>query len=103
MVSCTKELILDGKNVKMDDLAIFSVGIVSKKGAQSAADFSLANNIKGLKLRARATGELSNAQINLEGQMKESSMYTVEGKPSGNKPDGSGGGNDGGIEDDPLG
>ena len=31
MVSCTKELILDGKNVKMDDLAIFSVGIVSKK------------------------------------------------------------------------
>jgi len=35
--------------------------------------------------------------------MKESSMYTVEGKPSGNKPDGSGGGNDGGIEDDPLG
>lgn len=41
MVSCTKELILDGKNVKLDDLAIFSVGIVSKKGAQSAADFSL--------------------------------------------------------------
>ena len=94
MVSCTKELILDGKNVKMDDLAIFSVGIVSKKGAQSAADFSLANNVKGLKLRARATGELSNAQINLEGQMKESSMYTVEGKPSGNKPGGSGEGND---------
>ena len=26
MVSCTKELILDGKNVKLDDLAIFSVG-----------------------------------------------------------------------------
>lgn len=73
MVSCTKELILDGKNVKLDDLAIFSVGIVSKKGAQSAADFSLANNVKGLKLRARATGELSNAQINLDGQLKESS------------------------------
>ena len=54
-----------------DDLAIFSVGIVSKKGAQSAADFSLANNVKGLKLRARATGELSNAQINLDGQLKE--------------------------------
>ena len=33
MVSCTKELILDGKNVKLDDLAIFSVGIVSKKGS----------------------------------------------------------------------
>lgn len=31
MISCIKELILDGKNVKLDDLAIFSVGIVSKK------------------------------------------------------------------------
>ena len=32
MISCIKELILDGKNVKLDDLAIFSVGIVSRKG-----------------------------------------------------------------------
>lgn len=103
MISCIKELILDGKNVKLDDLAIFSVGIVSKKGAQSAADFSLANNVKGLKLRARATGELSNSQINLEGQLKESSAYTVEGGGStGNKPGGSTGG--GGDENDnPLG
>ena len=103
MVSCTKELILDGKNVKMDDLAIFSVGIVSKKGAQSAADFSLANNVKGLKLRARATGELSNAQINLEGHLKFYHEHCSEGKRCGNKPGGSGEGNDGGIEDDPLG
>ena len=103
MVSCTKELILDGKNVKMDDLAIFSVGIVSKKGAKSAADFSLANNVKGLKLRARATGELSNAQINLEGQLKESSMYTVGGGiSSGNTPSGGSGG-DGGLDENPLG
>lgn len=79
MIACTKELILDGKNVKLDDLAIFSVGIVSKKGAASAAAFTLADNVKGLKLRARATGELSNAQINLEGQLKEASKYNVDG------------------------
>ena len=84
MIACTKELILDGKNVKLDDLAIFSVGIVSKKGAASAAEFSLADNVKGLKLRARATGELSNAQINLEGQLKETSQYNVE--PAGLMP-----------------
>ena len=104
MVSCTKELILDGKNVKLDDLAIFSVGIVSKKGAQSAADFSLANNVKGLKLRARATGELSNAQINLDGQLKESSLYTVGGKaPDGSGSDGGSGGSDGDQGENPLG
>ena len=92
MVSCTKELILDGKNVKMDDLAIFSVGIVSKKGAKS-----------GLKLRARATGELSNAQINLEGQMKEASMYTVGGGSSSGDTSGGGSGGDGGLDENPLG
>ena len=79
MVSCTKELILDGKNVKLDDLAIFSVGIVSKKGAQSAADFSLANNVKGLKLR-------------------------VGGKaPDGSGSDGGSGGSDGNQGENPLG
>ena len=89
MVSCTKELILDGKN---------------EKGAQSAADFSLANNVKGLKLRARATGELSNAQINLDGQLKESSLYTVGGKaPDGSGSDGGSGGSDGNQGENPLG
>lgn len=103
MISCIKELILDGKNVKLDDLAIFSVGIVSKKGATSAADFTLADNVKGLKLRARATGELSNAQINLDGQLKEASKYNVE---SSNNPGSNPGGNTGGgsgEEDNPLG
>ncbi len=104
MVACTKELILDGKNVKLDDLAIFSVGIVSKKGAPSAADFSLANNVKGLKLRARATGELSNAQINLDGQLKEASLYAVGGKASdGSGSDGGSGGSDGNQGENPLG
>lgn len=103
MISCIKELILDGKNVKLDDLAIFSVGIVSKKGAQSAEAFSLANNVKGLKLRARATGELSNAQINLEGQLKEASPYLVNTKSSENDPGNSSGGSGGGEGDNPLG
>lgn len=30
MVDCIKELLLDGKSVKIDDLAIFGVGIRSK-------------------------------------------------------------------------
>ena len=103
MISCTKELILDGKNVKLDDLAIFSVGIVSRKGAASADAFTLADNVKGLKLRARATGELSNAQINLEGQMKEASMYTVGGGSSSGDTPGGGSGGDGGLDENPLG
>ena len=99
MISCIKELILDGKNVKLDDLAIFSVGIVSKKGATSAAEFSLADNVKGLKLRARATGRVAAMpQINLEGQLKETSQYNVDdSSSSGGTPP------DNGEEENPLG
>lgn len=103
MLSCIKELILDGKNVKLDDLAIFSVGIVSRKGAASAADFTLADNVKGLKLRARATGELSNAQINLEGQMKEAAVYNPDGGTTEGGGGNPGGGSDGDQGENPLG
>ena len=102
-ISCIKELILDGKNVKLDDLAIFSVGIVSRKGAASAADFTLADNVKGLKLRARATGELSNAQINLEGQMKEAAVYNPDGGTTEGGGGNPGGGSDGDQGENPLG
>lgn len=45
---------MDGKNVKIDDLGIFSVGIRSK-GAVTPEDFSTQGNIIGVRLRARAT------------------------------------------------
>lgn len=101
MVSCIKELILDGKNVKLDDLAIFSVGIVSDHGAESAEAFKVSENVKGLKLRARATGELSNEQINLEGQLREATPYLVTNDSSSSE--GSGGGQQGGSGETPLG
>ena len=63
-VVCTKELLLLGKNVKFPDLAIFSLGLKVKGGADTKADFSVAKYIIGLKLRARATGELSSANLN---------------------------------------
>lgn len=62
-VVCTKELLLLGKNVKFPDLAIFSIGLKVKGGADAKADFSVAKYIIGLKLRARATGELSSANL----------------------------------------
>ena len=98
MVACIKELILDGKNVKLDDLAIFSVGITSDHGAESAEAFKVSEHVKGLKLRARATGELSNAQINLEGQLKEAQIYNVVANTTESTP--SGGGQGGGGEDE---
>ena len=39
MVSCVKELVLQNKAVKIDNLAIFSIGIINKMGAASIKEW----------------------------------------------------------------
>lgn len=70
MVACIKEMILDGKNVKIDDLAIFSCGIRNTGGAQTEEEFNVTEHIKTVKFRARATGELSSKQLDLAATLK---------------------------------
>jgi predicted histone-like DNA-binding protein len=74
MVTCIKEQLLEGKNVRIDDLAIFSVGIVNKAGAEDPDDFTISANIEGVKLNSRATGTLSNKQLNLAATLKRASL-----------------------------
>ena len=81
MVGCIKELLLEGKNVKIADLAIFSLGIKNNGGAVSEEVFTVSKNIKGVKLRARATGELIAKSLNLEATLKKASATT---KSAGN-------------------
>ena len=76
MVNCIKELLLEGKNVKIDDLAIFSLGIKNRSGANTEKDFTVTGNIKGVKLRARATGELVTKNLNLEATLKKATATT---------------------------
>ena len=77
MIGCIKELLLEGKNVKIDDLAIFSLGIKNKKGgATSEDDFTISKNIDGVKLRARATGILVAKALNLEATLKKATALT---------------------------
>lgn len=70
MVSCVKELVLQNKAVKIDNLAIFSIGIINKMGAASIKEWSLAKFVEGYRLRARATGKLSNTQLSLDANAK---------------------------------
>jgi predicted histone-like DNA-binding protein len=90
MVSCIKELLLEGKNVKIADLAIFSLGIKNTKGgAESADDFTVTKHIQGVKFRARATGELVAKSLNLEATLKKASATTKKATPdnTGNTDD----------------
>ena len=89
MVKCIKEQLLAGKNVKIDNLAIFSVALRNKEGAKTEAEFTAANNIAGVKLRARATGTLSNANLNSSASVKKASVVSsASTSEGGNTPSG---------------
>ena len=110
MVQCIHELLLEGKNVKISNLAIFSIGIKNAKGgAENEEDFSVQKNIQGVKLRARATGIMLAKGLKLNATLKKavaltgvsstgssSGAGTNNGGNTGGSTGGSTGGNDGG-------
>lgn len=89
MVTCVKELASQGFAIKIDDLAIFSIGIKNKMGAKTEKEFSAAKNIEGFKLRARGTGEFK--ATNLDFTIKRLSSLTGDNTttddPNGDGPE----------------
>lgn len=112
MIRCIKELLLEGKNVKIDDLAIFSLGIKNKVMADKEEDFTLSKNVEGVKLKARATGELMSKSLNLDATLKKATYVNGKLTESGNSGNASGsssnsgntggGGNSGKGDDDDI-
>lgn len=70
-VTHIKELLLLGKNVKLDNLAIFYISIKNKMGAENADDFTVSKNIEGVRMKARATGDFRSVNLNLEANLKK--------------------------------
>ena len=62
MVKCVRHLLLDGTNVKIDDLAIFKAHIESS-GADSLLEYDLGTNVKSIRLVAQATGQFTRAEL----------------------------------------
>lgn len=96
MAFCIKELCLQGISVKIDDLAIFSIGIKNKMGAKSEKEFSIAKNIEGYKLRSRGTGELAAGNLDVEVK-KVSSLLASEMQVPGVDSEDTAGDNAGGT------
>ena len=91
MVNCIKELLLEGKNVKIDDLAIFSIGIKNQKGgADTEEDFSVTKNIQSVKLRSRATGILVPKALNLVATLRRATALTGTQSTDGTSGDSTG-------------
>lgn len=77
-----KQILLLGFNVKLDNLAIFSIGIKNKEGAATEEEFSTAKNIAGVRLRSRATGELNSANLNLDATLTKATTVAAKKKKS---------------------
>jgi predicted histone-like DNA-binding protein len=74
MVSCIKEELLGGNAVKIDDLAIFKVGIISKEGCENRSEYKASKYISGVRLRAVATGELTSSNLTGDVTLKRASL-----------------------------
>lgn len=77
MCSCIRELLLDSKKVKLDNLAIFSLGLRSSY-ATSPKLFTVRDNIKSAHINARGTGEFSTKQLGLDVKFEEATEYQVK-------------------------
>lgn len=75
MVNCIKELLMDGKNVKIDDLGIFSVGIRSK-GGRHAGGFLHARQYHRRTPSCPCHGNLSSASLKLTAKLREYTEYS---------------------------
>lgn len=88
--ACTKELLLLGKNVKFADIAIFSLGLKVKGGAPTKENYNVGKYILGLKLRARATGELKTENLDTSIKLINLAAPATENPVNPGNPDDTG-------------
>ena len=98
MLDCVKELVLDGKSVRLGDLGLFSVGLKTS-GAKTRDRWSVATHVQGVNLNVRNTKTWSNAELRKNTTLQELIGYddgssTNDEGDSGN--DNGGGSNSGG-------
>ena len=76
MVNCIRELVLEGKSVKIPNLCIFSAGIQTK-GADNAEDFTAATNVVSAYLKARSTGRFTREEVTKKANIRELPEYST--------------------------
>ena len=74
MLDCVKELVLDGKSVRLGDLGLFSVGLKTS-GAKSRDRWTVATHVQGVTLNVRNTKTWSNAELRKNTTLQELTPY----------------------------
>ena len=83
MLDCVKELVLDGKSVRLGDLGLFSVGLKTT-GAKVRDKWSVAANVLGVTLNVRNTKTWSNAELRKNTILQELTPYDDGSDDTGN-------------------
>lgn len=73
MAYCIKELALEGKKIKLGDLAIF-YATVKSKGADSYLGFNINTHVEKVRLAVRGTGDTSVANMTSSASIGYSSL-----------------------------
>ena len=98
MLDCLKELILDGKSVRLGDLGLFSIGMSSR--GEVSRDKVTSASVEGIHLLVKNTKNWSNSEL------KKLCKITAYDARGGEETDGggtSGGGSNGGGSDNTQG
>lgn len=73
MAFCLKELMLEGKKIKLSDIAIFSAEVVST-GAASFLAYDITKNVKTVRLGVRGTGDATRAELTKDAEIGYTSL-----------------------------
>ena len=80
-LDCLKELILDGRSVRLSDLGLFSIGMSSK--AEDTKDKVSAQSVQGVHLIVRNTKTWSNSELKKLCKIEEYDTYATSADDSG--------------------
>lgn len=84
MLECLRELLLEGKAVRMGDLGIFRIGLKTE-AADTAKKFNAAQNISGARLNLYLGKRFLAKQLYADLTAKEADSYSVD-KEEGETP-----------------
>ena len=103
MLDCVKELVLDGKSVRLGDMGLFSDGLKTT-GAKSRDRWSVSTHVQGVTLNVRNTKTWSNAELRKNTTLQELIGYDdgsndTENDTPTDEGNNNGGGNDNGSGD----
>ena len=90
MECCLREMLLEGKSVRFDELGIFSLGIINTAGgAATPADFNIGKNLEGVRMNLYLGKRFLARNLYEDATFKEAKQYDVDSskpEPSGEQP-----------------